>query len=83
MTRYDEARVAALLGLLRPAPHAWVEAAQELPRARRTLDDLVRRAEADAAVRARVVADLVEALRLEGIEPRPRLVADLRRLLDT
>jgi hypothetical protein len=82
MGRYDEARVAGLLGLLRPAPRAWVRAAQELPCARRALDDLVRRAEADAALRARVVADLEAALTLEGIEPRPRLVADLRRLLD-
>ena len=36
--------------LLRPAPTGWVLAAQELPAARRTLDDLVARAESDRRI---------------------------------
>jgi hypothetical protein len=59
-----------------------VRAAQELPAARRGLDQLVARAEADAAFRAIVLADLESALQAEGVEPEPRVVEQLRRLLD-
>jgi hypothetical protein len=55
---YDEERIAELLRLLPPAPRGWVRAAQELPLARLGLDAIVRRAEEDAAFRARLVADL-------------------------
>ena len=42
MTRfYDEERLGVLLRLLRPAPMGWVRAAQELPGARRTFDEIV------------------------------------------
>jgi hypothetical protein len=58
-----------------------VRAAQELPAARRGLDQLVARAEADAAFRASVLADLESALQAEGVEPAPRVVVELRRLL--
>jgi hypothetical protein len=78
---YDEERLSDLLRVLRPAPEAWVRAAQELPAARRSLDDLVARAEADAELRAALVADLEAALEREGIEPRPLLVEELRELL--
>ena len=67
--------------MLPPAPEAWVRAAQELPEARRGLDQLVARAEADAAFRAEVLADLEQALEAEGVEPQPRVVDELRRLL--
>jgi len=79
---YDEGRIAELLSALPPAPMAWVQAAQELPLARRELDDLVRRATVDAAFRARLLADLEGALLNEGVEPRPPLVRALRRRLD-
>src|SRR4029450_13883473 len=42
---------------------------------------LVARAEADAAFRAAVLADLERALQAEGVEPQPRVVNELRRLL--
>ncbi len=45
---YDEERIARLLKALPPAPEGWVRAAQELPRSRRELDEIVARAEADA-----------------------------------
>jgi len=81
MNGYDHDQLAKLIGMLPPAPEAWVRAAQELPEARRGLDQLVARAEADAAFRAEVLADLEQALAAEGVEPQPRVVDELRRLL--
>jgi hypothetical protein len=81
MSSYDEERLAELLALLPPAPQGWVEAAQELPLARAQLDGLVARAEADAAFRAQVLADLETALAAAGVEPRPVVVESLRRRL--
>jgi hypothetical protein len=82
MTGYDEERIAELLRLLPPAPVGWVRAAQELPAARHELAALVSRAEADAAFRAAVLADLEAALEAEGIEATPSVVAALRIRLD-
>jgi hypothetical protein len=79
----DEERLAALISALPPAPEAWVRAAQELPAARAGLDEIVARAEADAAFRAIVLADLEAALRAEGYEPASPLVEELRRRLST
>src|SRR4029079_8072250 len=62
MSGYDHDQLAQLIGMLPPAPEAWVRAAQELPEARRGLDNLVARAEADAAFRAAVLAELEQAL---------------------
>ena len=81
MSRYDHEQLARLIGMLPPAPQGWVQAAQELPGAKRGLDQLVARAQADADFRATVVADLERALEAEGVEPQPRVVAELRRLL--
>ncbi len=78
---YDDGleRLGGLLRLLRPAPDGWVRAAQELPFARRTLDEIVARAEADAEFRQTVIADLEAALAREGVEPDPRLLHELER----
>ena len=81
MSNYDAETLARLIGMLPPAPEGWVRAAQELPTARRGLDQLVARAEADAAYRATVLADLESALQAEGVEPEPRVVEKVRRLL--
>ena len=82
MTRfYDEERLGVLLRLLRPAPMGWVRAAQELPGARRTLDEIVVRAEADRAFRSALVADLEQALAAEGYDPDRRIVDELRERL--
>ena len=81
MTRYDEDRLAALLRVLPPAPRGWVAAAQELPLARRGLDEIVARAEADAQFRARLVADLEAALEAEGYERDPAVLEALRQRL--
>jgi hypothetical protein len=78
MTRYDEARIAELLGSLPPAPEAWVRAAQELPLARRGFDLIVARAEADVEFRRALLADLEAALAQEGYEPDERTLEQLR-----
>jgi hypothetical protein len=82
MNQFSEERLAMLLRLLPPAPRGWVEAAQELPLARRGLDRIVARAEADLRFRELLIADLEAALALEGVEPDPAIVEALRRKLD-
>jgi hypothetical protein len=81
MSRYPEERLADLLRLLPPAPTGWVEAAQELPLARRELDRIVARAEADVRFRELLVADLEGTLSREGVEPNRQVVDALRRRL--
>jgi hypothetical protein len=78
---YDEERLAELLQTLPPAPAGWVEAAQELPLAKRGLDDIVARAEADAQFREALVADLEAALEREGYEADPPLLDAVKRRL--
>jgi hypothetical protein len=82
MTRiYDEERLGVLLRILRPAPVGWVRAAQELPAAHRTLDEIVARAEADLAFRNALLADLETALAAEGYEPDRRVLDEIRERL--
>jgi hypothetical protein len=76
--QFTEERIALLLRLLPPAPVAWVRAAQELPGARRTFDEIVSRAEADRAFRGALLADLERALAAEGYEPDARTLDELR-----
>jgi hypothetical protein len=73
--RHDEEGLGALLRILRPAPRGWVEAAQELPRVRGSLDEIVARAEADLDFRAALIADLESALEQAGYEPERRIVS--------
>ena len=79
MSVYDEERLAALISALPPAPEAWVRAAQELPFARKSIDEIVARAEADAEFRRALIDDLESALAREGYEPDRPLVDALRR----
>lgn len=81
MRHYDEERLGVLLRILRPAPPGWVAAAQELPTARRTLDEIVSRAEADLEFRRALVADLEAALAAEGYEPDRRLLDEIQARL--
>ena len=80
---WNEERLAELLALLKPPPVAWVEAAAQLPALRAVMDDLVARAERDAAFRAALVADLEATLAREGIEPTRRVLNELRSRLET
>ena len=72
---HDIEQLGRLIAALPPAPQGWVRAAQELPQARRELDDLLVRAQADANLRARLLADLESTLSEAGIEPTRRIVA--------
>jgi hypothetical protein len=78
MNASDHDVVARLIAALPPAPRGWVRAAQELPQARRGIDEIVERAVADAAYRERVVADLESALAEAGIVPTPPVLDELR-----
>ena len=82
LTTFDEQRLAELLGALPPAPDAWVQAAKELPLARRQLDSLVERAVADEDFRRAIEADIEAAIREAGCVPDPVTVAALRARLD-
>jgi hypothetical protein len=77
-----EETLAMLLTLLPPAPDAWIQAAKELPAARAQIASLVARAEHDAEFRARIVDDLENALKTEGIEPTQALQRELARRLE-
>ena len=43
MSNYDHEQLSRLIGMLPPAPVGWVQAAQELPAARRGLDQSAQR----------------------------------------
>lgn len=75
----DEEALGRLIGMLEPAPPAWVRAAQELPAARLELDDVVARAEADAAFREALVRDLEDALARARLVAEPAVVEALRQ----
>jgi len=81
MSQHDEENLGRLLGALPPAPEGWVKAAQELPRARLEMDDIVARAEADQEFRAAVMADLEAALAAAGYDIAPSLLPALRERL--
>jgi hypothetical protein len=78
---HEDERLGELLRFLPPAPAGWVQAAQELPLARRRLDEIVARAEADVAFRAALVASLEDALAQAGYEPDERTLDALRARL--
>jgi hypothetical protein len=75
----NEERLGELLRTLRPAPAGWVQAAQELPGVRDSLDEIVSRAEADLEFRANLIADLEAALAEAGYEPDRRLLNELEK----
>ncbi|HZP74342.1 MAG TPA: hypothetical protein VFA97_13305 [Gaiellaceae bacterium] len=78
---YEIEEIARLLSVLPPAPTGWVEAAQRLPQLRAGIDELVARAEQDAEVRKRLVADLEAAFAEVGLEPSPSALDEARRRL--
>ena len=81
MRDYNEETLADLLRTLPAPPDAWVKAAQEIPLARRGLDDIVERARADLAFREALIADLESALESAGFEPDPALNEAVRERL--
>jgi hypothetical protein len=81
MRNYNEETLAVLLRTLPAAPEAWVKAAQEIPLARRGLDDIVARAEADRAFREALIADLESTLERAGYDHDPALTDAVRERL--
>ena len=81
MATNDIEELGRLIAALPPTPEGWVRAAQELPQVRRGLDDLLGRAEADAALRSKLLADLEATLADAGIEPTRHVLADVRERL--
>jgi hypothetical protein len=81
MHDYNEETLANLLRSLPTPPEAWVKAAQEIPLARRGLDDIVERARADQAFRDALIADLEVALETAGFESDPALADAVRARL--
>jgi hypothetical protein len=81
MHNHDEETLAHLLRTLPAPPQAWVQAAQEIPLARRGLDDIVERARADQAFRDALIADLERALEVAGFESDPALADAVRARL--
>ena len=80
---WNEERLAELLGLLKPPPQGWIQAAAQLPALQATLHDLVERAERDAEFRRALIADLEAQLAREGVEPTRRVLDELRARLQT
>ena len=78
-----EEQIAEALRALPEPPLGWVQAAKELPAARRELETIFERIERDQRFRDRLVADLEAMLRAEGVEPTPVVVAHLRRRLES
>ena len=78
-----EEHIAQALRALPAPPAGWVEAAKELPVARRELETIFERIERDERFREAAIADLEAMLRAEGVEPTPVVVAHLRRRLAT
>ena len=78
-----EEHIAQALRALPAPPEGWVEAAKELPLARRELETIFERIERDERFREAAIADLEAMLRAEGVEPTPVVVAHLRRRLAT
>jgi hypothetical protein len=76
---FGEELLGRLVGLLPPAPEGWVRAAQEIPAFRRTLDEIVARAEEDRNFRAALLADLEAAIAQAGYRPEPRVLEAIRR----
>ena len=81
MRNYDEETLAVLLRTLPAAPVAWVKAAQEIPLARKGLDDIVERARADQAFREALFADTESTLEGAGYDPDPALLDAVRARL--
>lgn len=75
---HDDERIAQLLSMLKPAPEAWVERAARIPRVQRDLEDVQRRLEEDALLRAAFQAHGDRALREAGVIVNAEVLEFLR-----
>ena len=83
MTSYDIDEIATAARGAATGTPGWVAAAQQLPQARAAFDSLLERAEADAELRQRLVADLEAALAEAGIVATPSFVELARERLQS
>ena len=77
----DEHELGRLLRLLPPAPAEWTQAAQELPFLGAELAGILERARGDAGFRDALRADADTALREQGYDLSPSVLAHLMKLL--
>jgi hypothetical protein len=82
MAAYNEEKLGEILSALPPAPEAWVRAAQNLPVARRGLEEIVERAEEDEDYRRRVIEDPEAVLEEADVVAHADVVEILRKRLD-
>ena len=78
----DEIELGELIGMMPPAPEAWVEAAKQRPRIERGVAQILALAEADAEFRAALIEDLEAAVRRAGVDPRPDVVEAIRERIE-
>lgn len=79
MTEYTDEELAALLRALKPAPAHWVEAAQQIPRMKKQVAEVLPYLEEIAPGRAAETAELEKAIEAAGLSPEPQLLAELQR----
>ena len=77
----DEHETGRLLRLLPAAPADWTQAAAELPFLGAELADILGRARGDGSVRNRLRADPDSALREQGYDLSPSVIAHIMRRL--
>jgi hypothetical protein len=82
MTTHDEEQLGELLSSLPPAPEAWVRAAKDAPLARRRLESVIERAQADEEFRRRLVADPESALEEAAVVAHADNIEIIRKRLD-
>ena len=77
----DEHEMGRLLRLLPPAPAEWTQAAQELPFLGAELAGILERARGNGGFRDALRTDAGAALKEQGYDLSPSVVAHLMRLL--
>ena len=77
----DDYELGRLIGMLQPAPSDWTRAAQELPFLSAELDDILNRARGDEGFRRALRTDAGSALREQGYDLSPSVVAHIMRRL--
>lgn len=79
MSEYTDQELAGLLRVLKPAPTSWVEAAQQIPRMKKQVAEVLPYLEEIAPDRASETAELEKAISAAGLTPEPQLLAELQR----
>jgi hypothetical protein len=77
----DEHELGRLLRLLPAAPAGWTQAAKELPFLSAELGDILARARGDGGFREALRTDADTALREQGYDLSPSVLAHLMKLL--